>query len=43
MSKLNIERLMQTLSEILSEKTGVKVVIRATPKNQAEVEDADTH
>ena len=31
-SKLNIDRMMKTLSEILSEKHGCKVTITATPK-----------
>ena len=31
-NKLNIDRLMKTLSEILSEKYGCKVTITAVPK-----------
>lgn len=31
-NKLNIDRMMKTLSEILSEKYGCKVTITATPK-----------
>lgn len=33
-NKLNIDRMMKTLSEILSEKHGCKVTITATPKNR---------
>ena len=33
-NQLNVEKLMQTLSEILSEKYGCKVTITATPKNE---------
>lgn len=43
MNELNIDRLMQALSEILSDKYGVQIIVRATPKDQSEVEDADTH
>ena len=33
-NKLNIDRMMRTLSEILSEKHGCKVTITAQPKEQ---------
>lgn len=33
-NKLNVDRLMKTLSEILSEMHGCKVTITATPKDQ---------
>ena len=33
-NQLNIDRMMKTLSEILSEKHGCKVTITATPKNK---------
>ena len=33
-SKLNVDRLMKALSEILSEKYGCKVTITAIPKEQ---------
>ena len=33
-NKLNIDRMMKTLSEILSEKHGCKVTITAIPKNK---------
>lgn len=32
-NKLNVNKLMKTLSEILSEKHGCKVTITATPKD----------
>ena len=34
-NQLNIDRLMKTLSEILSEKHGCKVTITAVPKEKA--------
>ncbi len=34
-NKLNIDRMMRTLSEILSEKHGCKVTITATPKDNS--------
>lgn len=43
MNRLNMDRLMRALSEIVSEKFGVKVVFTATPKNQMEGEDVDAH
>ena len=33
-NRLNIDRMMKTLSEILSEKHGCKVTITATPKEK---------
>lgn len=39
-NKLNIDRMMKTLSEILSEKHGCKVTITATPKNRSSEEPA---
>ena len=33
-NRINIDRLMETLSEILSEKHGCKVTITAQPKEQ---------
>lgn len=36
MSKETIDRLMETLSEILSDKHGVKVTIRATERKETE-------
>lgn len=33
-NKLNVEKLMKTLSEILSEKHGCKVTITAVPKEK---------
>ena len=33
-NKLNVDRMMQALSEILSEKHGCKVTITAIPKEQ---------
>ena len=38
-NKLNIEKLMATLSEILSEKHGCKITITAIPKDE-KVEEA---
>lgn len=35
-NKLNIDRMMKTLSEILSEKHGCKVTITALPKEKTE-------
>ena len=32
MSQLNIDRLMRVLSDILSEKYGAQIVVRAIPK-----------
>ena len=37
-NKLNIDRMMRTLSEILSEKHGCKVTITAIPKEQKQEE-----
>ena len=37
-NKLNMDRMMKTLSEILSEKHGCKVTITATPKEKITVE-----
>lgn len=37
-NKLNIDRMMKTLSEILSEKYGCKVTITVTPKNKTSEE-----
>lgn len=37
-NKINIDRLMTTLSEILSEKYGCKVTITATPKEDTKDE-----
>lgn len=34
-NKLNVDRMMKALSEILSEKYGCKVTITATPKKHA--------
>lgn len=34
MNELNVERLMQTLSDILSEKYDAKVTITARPKDE---------
>lgn len=39
-NQLNVERLMQTLSEILSEKHGCKVTITAVPKEKPKEEPA---
>lgn len=33
----DIKRLMEVLSEILSDKYGVKITVKATPKNKEEV------
>ena len=34
--KLNVDRLMEALSEIFSDKYGVKITMRAIPKDQAQ-------
>ena len=34
MNRLNVERLMDVLSEIFSEKHGVQITIRAMPKEE---------
>jgi len=34
--RINIERLMEELSAILSEKHGAKITVRAIPKEEAE-------
>ena len=39
-NKLNIDRMMRTLSEILSEKHGCKVTITAMPKEKESEESA---
>ena len=39
-NKLNIDRMMRTLSEILSEKHGCKVTITAVPKEEKTEETA---
>ena len=39
-NKLNMDRFMKTLSEILSEKYGCKVTITAVPKEQKQDEPA---
>lgn len=36
MNRLNVDRLMEVMSDILSEKHGVKITLRAIPKDQAE-------
>ena len=38
-NKINIDRLMKTLSEILSEKHGCKVTITAIPKEEKDTEE----
>lgn len=38
-NRINIGRLMETLSEILSEKHGCKVTITAVPKEEAVTEE----
>ena len=38
-NKLNIDRMMRTLSEILSEKYGCKVTITAIPKETSKDEE----
>ena len=37
-NRINIDRMMKTLSEILSEKHGCKVTITATPKAEKDTE-----
>jgi hypothetical protein len=39
-NRLNIDRMMKTLSEILSEKHGCKVTITAIPKDEKTEESA---
>ena len=39
--KLNVDRLMKVLSQILSEQYGCKVTLTAVPKAKAEVEKAE--
>lgn len=36
MNRLNVDRLMEVMSDILSEKHGAKITLRAIPKEQAE-------
>ena len=36
MNRLNVDRLMEVMSDILSEKHGAKITLRAIPKDQAE-------
>lgn len=38
-NRLNIDRMMKTLSEILSEKHGCKVTITAVPKDEKDTEE----
>lgn len=38
-NRLNIDRMMKTLSEILSEKHGCKVTITAVPKEEKDTEE----
>ena len=38
-NRINIGRLMETLSEILSEKYGCKVTITAVPKEEKDTEE----
>lgn len=38
MEKINIDRLMAVLSEILSEKYGMKITMRAIPKSKYQEE-----
>lgn len=38
MDRLNVDRLAEVLSEILSEKHGAKITISFTPKEEAEDE-----
>lgn len=40
MNHLNVDRLMKELSDILSEKHSVKVVITATKKSEEETHEA---
>ena len=40
-NKLNVDRLMQALSEILTDKHGVEIVYKAKPKEDAKNEKAD--
>ena len=35
MDRINIDRLMKELSDILSEKHGAKITVRAIPKEEA--------
>lgn len=35
MNRLNVDRLMEVMSDILSEKHGAKITLRAIPKDQA--------
>lgn len=37
--KLNVDRLMEALSEIFSDKYGCKITFRAIPKDQAAFEE----
>lgn len=41
MNRLNVNRLMEVMSEILSEKHGAKITLRAIPKDQAEEAEAE--
>ena len=36
-NRLPVDKLMQTLSEILSDKHGAKITLRAIPKESAEI------
>ena len=41
-NKLNVDRLMKVLSEILSEKYGCKVTLTAIPKDQVKEESVQS-